>query len=101
MTGNRDKISAEEIPPVYELFDLRHQGQPFQICWNFQEKTHAGMEGEPERTSFDYSYVNVPNLNLNTVQAAGVPQEVIDQIEEVIIEPELNDTEALNILLGQ
>ena len=78
--SNRDKISAEETLPDYEIHNLRHAGLPLQICWDFGERTHEGMESEPERVSFDYTYVNVPNLQEQTLLTAGVPQEIINLI---------------------
>ena len=80
MTGNRDKTSAEETLPDYEVHNLKHSGLPLQVCWDFETRTHEGMEGEPERVSFDYTYVNVANLNEQTLLTAGVPQAIINQI---------------------
>ncbi len=78
--SNRDKISADEALPTYELHNLRHRGFPYQICWDFEERTHEGMEGEPERVSFDYMYVNTPDLKEQTLLTAGIPQEIINHI---------------------
>ncbi len=80
--SNRDKVSADEALPTYELHNLRHRGFPYQICWDFEERIHEVIEGEPERASFDYMYVNVPDIQEQILQSAGVSQLVINQILE-------------------
>lgn len=93
--GSRPKRGDELID--YKVYQLRHKGNPMQVCWDYTEIT----DQETDQVDFHFKYVNVADLKINTLQAAGVPQEIIDQIDEVISDPELTDSEALQIILGQ
>ena len=93
--GSRPKRGDELVD--YKVYQLGHKGNPMQVCWDYTEITYQ----ETDQVDFHFKYVNVANLKIHTLQAAGVPQEIIDQIEAIIPDPELNDAEALNIILGQ
>lgn len=83
--------------PDYKVYQLRHKGNPLQVCWDYTEIT----DEEADQIDFHFKYVNVSDLKVHTLHNAGVPQEIIDQIDDVISDPELTDSEALQIILGQ
>ncbi len=66
--------------PQFEAIDLRHRGQPVRVRFDFQKHTTEGEEGDPPTTTWNFMYVTVPDLKEQTLQTAGVPQSIINQI---------------------
>lgn len=73
--GSRKKQEGEQTPD-YEVYELRHAGNPIQVCWDFEEYTHE----ESNETDYKYKFVNIKELNEEQLTSAGVPQEIINQI---------------------
>ncbi len=73
--GSRVKQQGEPIPP-YEIYELRHKGNPIQVCWDYTEVA----DEETGQVDYRFLAVNIPDLKEETMQAAGVPQEIINQI---------------------
>ncbi len=76
MIRNGSRPQRGDELPVYEIYELRHKGNPMQVCWDYQETT----DEETGQVDFHFKYVTLPDLEQDTMQAAGVPQEIINQI---------------------
>jgi hypothetical protein len=74
MKGNRDPYTKDEKLPLYEVVHLKHSGAPIQLRYSFEE---VEME---DRVSWNYNYVDVSDLQPDTLQNAGVPQHIIEQL---------------------
>ncbi len=75
----RERMNPHGEMPDLQVDDLRHTGNPIQVRWNFREETDE-MEGGDPIISWSFLVVTVTDLKEQTLQAAGVPQEIIDQI---------------------
>jgi uncharacterized protein (DUF2249 family) len=75
MKGNRNPYTKDERLPQYEVVELTHEHNPIQLRYNF---TEVEME---DRLSWNYDYVEVPNLKVETLEKAGVPENVIKLIK--------------------
>ena len=73
--GNR-LFNGGEALPHYEVIELTGDGMPFQVRFAFSVAVHD----EETMPSMNYMYVNVHNLEEDTLTAAGVPAEVIIEI---------------------
>ncbi len=71
----RKEQEGEPIPS-HEVFELRHKGNPIQVCWDYNEIA----DEESGQVDFHFLCVTVPDLQEATLQAAGVPQEIIDML---------------------
>ena len=63
---------------AYEIENLRHGTKPIQIRYNFVKKTESF--GNETLTSWNYDYVNVKDLNYETLVGAGIDIEIINLI---------------------
>ncbi len=71
--GATISTSGQAIPPYPSIEQL--QGQPVQVRWGFElVQEEGGEEG------FVYNFTNADSPTEEDMQAAGVPQEVINQI---------------------
>ncbi len=75
----RERMNPHGEMPDLHVQDLRNIGKPIQIRWDFREEADE-MEGGDPIISWSFLVVTVPDLQEQTLQAAGVPQEIINQI---------------------
>ena len=62
--------------PQYEVFDLRKQGKPIRIRFNFsEEETEHGLQ-------WNFMYVTVPDLQESTLRNVSVPEEISNLIAQ-------------------